>query len=868
MSGIMKRTMRISGCLAFLVIFTAGSTTALGQRKFPAPVHPDTLPTLIQSWALPASLAPYVTNSYAPRLKRKGSLLYVYDHHGRRLAAVRASNGKVEWHAPVRSASDRAFAFTPLVYKNQVFVASHGHVFAFNALNGKLRWEIPTKGIAVNAFARSKHRIFLPWIRTKGATALRGVSIWAIDARARGRVEWSKKFPGKMGYLTGDTDGVYYASDNGVLMGLTSDRGTPMWQIRVKGRILSPPILKKGKLYVSALRKKAGWKGTSIFAIDVKTGKMLWNSKLATVKVHKFLMGKELATVDGTGRLVQFDDKGKRKVELTLRFSDEPTSVLGTAVGKRVFVFSSHSDGNGYIWLVDMEKKKVLTAANALGMKARSLISAAKMLYFDGADGNVYGFRLDRSAQPKRPSVPPEEFAREMLARVQNAKAPIQGLAPKLAGLGNKAMVAVEPALTSENPFVVAVAAETIGLLGARRSLPALLKALKKLTGVKPDAKTGFDPLLPVLHAIAKLRHGQSINDLKKLLQDASQSHLRRRAAYVALGSIGTPAALGPVWAYRATRQVASTTWAPVPNTTSYSYKVEEDVVVGPDAWPEKIRKRTTLTIQTKAGQVYTASLSPYLGGYNDIWIGRSDLAGKIERAYFTGLTKAELLPNRRIRVKKLVINDKDLKATLSIELRQKKKWVAARPVTISLKALAADRDGDRLPDNVERRLHLAVGNADSDGDGLKDGEDLNPLASGKLKLTPEQLLYREAFFTYFSFLQRRGIVVVDPGDGPSFEVYGRKDPVLSLRRRTVERLRKEVGLHAVDYVTFGGPYPEGGGSGDALPDVVWNKRKNQATIGMDILRSGENAVAYNITLKKVGRNWVVNKFDRVWTTN
>jgi hypothetical protein len=108
----------------------------------------------------------------------------------------------------------------------------------------------------------------------------------------------------------------------------------------------------------------------------------------------------------------------------------------------------------------------------------------------------------------------------------------------------------------------------------------------------------------------------------------------------------------------------------------------------------------------------------------------------------------------------------------------------------------------------------------------------------------------------------------VDPGDGPSFEVYGRKDPVLSLRRRTVERLRKEIGLHAVDYATFGGPYPEGGGSGDALPDVVWNKRRNQATIGMDILRSGENAVAYNVTLKKVGRNWVVSSFDRVWTTN
>ena len=864
----MKRIMRSSGCVILLVTLTLGSSTAMGQRKFPAPVHPDTLPTLIQSWSLPASLAPYVTNSYAPRLTRQGSVLFVYDHHGRRLAAVRAGSGKVEWHAPVRSASDQAFAFTPLIYKNRVYVASHGYLFAFDALNGRLKWEIPTKGIAVNGLARSKHRIFLPWIRTTGNKAQRGVTIWAMDSR-RGRVEWSKKFPGKIGFLTGDTNGVYYAGDTGVVMGLTSDRGTPLWQVRLKGRILSPPILHKGKLYISTLRKKAGWKGTSIFHLDLKTGKIVWQHKIASDRVHKFLMGADLATVDGNGKLAQYEARtGKKLVELTLRFSDVPRSLLGTAVGKRVFVFSSHSDKNGYIWLVDMEKKRVLTAANSLDMNARTLLSAAKMLFVDGVDGNVYAYRLDRSARPKRLNVPPEEFAKEMLDRVKGAKRPILGLAPKLAGLGNKALGAVEPALASDNPFVVAVAAETIGFLGNRRSLKALSVALKRLSTLKADPRTGFDALLPVLHAMASLADGRSIKDLKKLLQDTTQSHLRRRAAYVALGAIGTPAALGPIRAYQAARQVSSTSWNPLPYTASYAFKVEADVGEFTAAsWPEAIRKRTTHTIQTKGGKVYTASLSSYLGGYNDVWIGQSDLSGMIQKPIFTGLTKAELAPNRRIRIKKLQLS-KDGKATLRIELKHKKKWIAARPVTISLSDLNQDRDGDRLPDHVERRMHLCVGNSDTDGDGLKDSEDLNPLASGKLKPTREQLLYREAFFTYFSFLTRRGIVVVDPGDGPSYELYGRKDPILSLRRRTVERLRKEIGLHAVDYVSFGGPYPEGGGSGDALPEVVWNKRKNVATIGMDILRSGENAVAYNVTLKKVGRDWVVSKFDRVWTTN
>ena len=859
--------MRISHYLCVLAVVCVGATPARGQRKFPAPVHPDTLPTLIQSWTLPALLAPYETNVYAPRMAREGSLMYVYDHHGRRLAAVRASSGKVEWHAPVAAASDKAFAFTPLVYKGRVFVASHGHLFSFDALNGRLKWDMAHKGVPVNGLARSKHRIYLPGIYTTGRTARPGVWVWAVDSR-RARVEWKKKFPGKMAYLAGDAGGLYYVGDSGVIMGLTPDRGTPTWQVRLKGRVLSPPILHKGRLYVSARRSKAGWRGTSIACLDVKSGKVLWRAKLPTHKVQKFMMQRDLVTIDGSGAITRFDQAGKKIATITLRFSDAPRTLLGTAVGKRVFISSSHEDGHGYIWLVDMEKKRVITAANALDMDARTLLSAAKMLYIDGSDGNIYGYRLDRSAQPKRPSVPPGEFAKEMLDRAEKATAPIKGLPAKLAGLGPNALTAVEPALASANPYVVAAAAQTVGLMRSRRSIPTLLKALKRLTGTPPEAKTGYDALIPVIQAIAEMRDGRSVNDLKKLLKDENQSHHRRRAAYVALGAISTPAALGPIWAYRAARQVTTTRWEPQQFTPSYAYKVEQDVSVAVDKWPEAIRKATTRTVQTKGGQVFSAALSPYLGGYNDVWLGLSDLSGMIKQPLFTSLTKPELAPNKRIRIKKLSVSEKDRAATLVIELKQGKKWVSARPVTVALKDLQADRDGDLLPDRVERRLHLCIGNADSDGDGIKDSEDLNPLASGKRKLTPDQILFREAFFAYFSFLKRRGIVVLDPGEGPSYEVYGRRDPILSLRRPTVEKLRKEVGLHAVDYVTFGGPYPAGGGSGDALPDVVWNRRKTVATLAMDILRSGENAAAYNVTLKKVGRNWVVSRMTRVWTTN
>ena len=108
---------------------------AHGQEALPPPVHPDTLPTLTQKWKLPASLAPYITNSYTPRIARKGMLLYAFDHHGRRLVAAKAMSGKVVWHAPVPSRSDRGFSVTPLVQRDRVFVLETAGVNPYGISN-------------------------------------------------------------------------------------------------------------------------------------------------------------------------------------------------------------------------------------------------------------------------------------------------------------------------------------------------------------------------------------------------------------------------------------------------------------------------------------------------------------------------------------------------------------------------------------------------------------------------------------------------------------------------------------------------------------------------------------------------------------
>jgi outer membrane protein assembly factor BamB len=915
--------------LSFGVVFAVAmmmSLPAFAQQERLPPIHPDTLPTLIEAWSLPASLAPKVTNSYGPRLSLWGPHLYVYDHHGRRLVAIRWQTGKVDWHKPVPTRSDVAFSFAPFVHRGRVYVASDGYLHCFSQKSGQTRWKIQTRGTAINGMARSKQHLYLPFLKVEKGHGVRGIQVWAIDSR-RGRVEWTRKFPGALGHVVGNSDGPIFIADTGEIFGLTADRGEPRWKARVKGRVSTPPVLKKNILYITTTRRKVGWEGTGLFALDAKTGKLLWKKTLSSTLISRFLARGKLATVDGSGKLTIFDPKGTEELTLKLRFDDPPESLVAQIAGNRIYVFTHHEDGNGYVYLVDIKRKRVIAKANALDESARSLVPAGRLIFLDSNRGTVHAYRLDKSKRPRRNAVPEAEFATELIARAADAKRPQPGLAIKLAGLGQKAIVPINAGLSSTNPFVVEACAKAAAELSSRKSVPALLTALEAQRHQKPLPT--LDAVLAVVDALARIRDGSAAKALTGLMEDDTQTHMRRRAAYVALGAIGTPAALAPIWRYRAAKALNTTTFQPLPHTTSYAHFVEKDVL-GTD---EDVIKATTLRAKSPDGRELTLSLSPFLGGYNDVWVGESDGQGHLTRPFFTGFTKPEIKANQRIRLDQLKVSlhtpkvdrqnkkkkggkdgsGKDASGKISkkasaakaddmpspydppqavsaaagtnfaemnpdillkrtsvkfrVRIKHRGRWVKAKPIKLSFRALMADRDKDGLPDIVERRLQLCVTHPDCDGDGIKDSEDVNPLASGNLKLTEEQKVFREAFFAYFSFLKRRGIVVVDPGNGPSFELYGRQDPILSLRRSTIAQLRKKVGLHGIDYVSFGGPYPAGAGSGDALKTVQWGKKQKTAVVGMDIVRSGDNAVAYNVKLRKKGRNWVVIEMTRMWTT-
>ncbi len=120
-----------------------------------------------------------------------------------------------------------------------------------------------------------------------------------------------------------------------------------------------------------------------------------------------------------------------------------------------------------------------------------------------------------------------------------------------------------------------------------------------------------------------------------------------------------------------------------------------------------------------------------------------------------------------------------------------------------TLEEIERDTDKDGLPDLVEYRFMTDATNPDTDGDGKKDGADMNPLASGKIKLNRHQEIWKTAFLQYESkyqdFLQlpaERFAVASFKSSLDFFELPGRENPVLAMTEDGVIKLAEQTGYY------------------------------------------------------------------------
>jgi hypothetical protein len=116
-----------------------------------------------------------------------------------------------------------------------------------------------------------------------------------------------------------------------------------------------------------------------------------------------------------------------------------------------------------------------------------------------------------------------------------------------------------------------------------------------------------------------------------------------------------------------------------------------------------------------------------------------------------------------------------------------------------TLADIERDGDSDGLSDVTEYRFMTDATNPDTDGDGLKDGEDINPLASSKAKFTPEQEIWKTGYLQYRDKLQYvlpdEILLAVFDKEWEFFELPDREEPVLAMTNEQVDDFRKDFGF-------------------------------------------------------------------------
>jgi hypothetical protein len=129
---------------------------------------------------------------------------------------------------------------------------------------------------------------------------------------------------------------------------------------------------------------------------------------------------------------------------------------------------------------------------------------------------------------------------------------------------------------------------------------------------------------------------------------------------------------------------------------------------------------------------------------------------------------------------------------------------VLDKPISLSLAELRKDSDHDGLPDLVEKRLGLDPHNADTDGDGIKDGQDANPMVGPESAKTSRGKMLQMVFEALYGKDTAPDpiLVVLDRADWQEF--YGARARVICITHQDLMANASQFG--SLRILEFGGP--------------------------------------------------------------
>ena len=151
------------------------------------------------------------------------------------------------------------------------------------------------------------------------------------------------------------------------------------------------------------------------------------------------------------------------------------------------------------------------------------------------------------------------------------------------------------------------------------------------------------------------------------------------------------------------------------------------------------------------------------------------------------------------------------------------------------------DTDKDGLPDIVEARLFTDLEKSDSDGDGVVDGKDSNPLTP-KSDETNDMTEIKQAVFSvmFATSNSQNVILVVDRAGLGKQEYYGLAGPVIL----SSQSIQGYVNLTSID---------------------INYQSKDEATVTISDYVGSLSASGHDVKLKKIHGKWVVVSFEMTW---
>jgi outer membrane protein assembly factor BamB len=829
-----------------VVALVAGAVT--GAER-PLPANPRELPSLVQRWSWRGEAEAAVLAEGALYVRGKG-----------RVTALEAATGAVLWDTPCVEGED-LFGQGPVVAGNTVAVSFGGTLVLLDRRTGRVRKTVVlgivhtiTAPPLLAVASGRKDRVDLVRVDAESGEVLARQEVGGIvyDVRLAGGVAVAI-----VGHVTPDTSD----SDDEMLAAYRTDGLGEVWRREFRGW----PNLEEiaDGLYAATLTGEGADAQQEYRRVDPATGELgpplparaeskvsgglTWELEVIALKEGKAPARLRRNSLE-TGRPVW-----------TAALPGDPRAWV--RVDDTLYLHCDHEGGRGYFIVLDWATGARSRAAyglrdvRALFSKDDSLIAwmeqgvtAFAATAFGRPEGQGRGVR--REVEKILDAVTAQDFS--MQAQIQAAVTDLKALAPAALPFVAERIPALGPAALVAAARVVADA----------RYRDAAHRLSARLSDPPPRAtREGehWDPAEEVLKALAQIGGQGEVGAIAAVLGDATRDGSTRLQAFTALASIGTADALEAVDKLLGQKPAAERWWQPAspagfveligrPDLKALSDSVREagdfDQMMKIDAAEASAR------VSLPAGGALVVFHDARLGGHKDLWVAAADAANRI------------VTPGRFVGGGP----EGPLRASLEGQILViEGDTPSARPLRVDLSDLAADGDGDGLPDLVEQRLRTDPERQDSDGDGLIDSEDPAPNGAGVPRSEEEEIVHA-IFRQFFTFEGTADVAepAILVGDSP-LQWVGRRGPTITLTAAQNDAFVEEAGLDGIGHVFIEpGGQPTGRDEGAVEePPLASDERHYKLTIH----RGGLDAVGYDVIVRKLRGRWLIKECRLAWVS-